>query len=139
MQTTAEDDPFVTCESNGTSIIFFDRPYNIEAHTNVIIDDFKAGFEYHFASTKRLSPYVALDIGIGSGSMSYEGNNSNGSNYNANYTSNEEYAMIMSENMSEGTIDSEDSEEIEITAQVNLDLTGLENVVANFWRFGLWF
>ena len=27
----------------------------------------------------------------------------------------------------------EDSEEIEITAQVNLDLTGLENVVANFW------
>ena len=27
----------------------------------------------------------------------------------------------------------EDGEEIEITAQVNLDLSGLENVVANFW------
>jgi hypothetical protein len=27
----------------------------------------------------------------------------------------------------------EDGEEIEITAQVNLDLTGLENVVTNFW------
>jgi len=45
MQTTAEEDHFVNCESNGTPIIFFDRPYNIEAHTNVIIDDFKAGFE----------------------------------------------------------------------------------------------
>jgi len=53
--------------------------------------EFKAGFEYHFASTKRLSPYVALDIGLGSGSMSDEGNDSDGNSYNSNYNYSEEY------------------------------------------------
>ena len=53
--------------------------------------DFKAGFEYHFGSTKRLSPYVALDLGFGSGSMSNEGSNSDGYNYIANYNFSEEY------------------------------------------------
>ncbi len=53
--------------------------------------DFKAGIEYHFASTKRLSPYVALDIALGSGSMKDDGDNSDGSGYFLNYTYSEEY------------------------------------------------
>ena len=43
-QTLGKDD-FNNCKQNETPIIFFDRPYNIEENTNVIIDDFKAGFE----------------------------------------------------------------------------------------------
>lgn len=45
MQTTEKEDHFINCEKNDIPIIFFDRPYNVEQHTNVIIDDFKAGFE----------------------------------------------------------------------------------------------
>jgi len=43
-QTLGKDD-FNNCKQNETPIIFFDRPYNVEENTNVIIDDFKAGFE----------------------------------------------------------------------------------------------
>lgn len=55
--------------------------------------DFKAGFEYHFASTKRLSPYVALDIIFGSGSMKEDGENSDGYDYYANFNYTEETKM----------------------------------------------
>ena len=48
--------------------------------------NFSAGYEYHFASTNRLSPYVAIDLNFGTGTQKEEGDNANQYNYISNYS-----------------------------------------------------
>lgn len=52
--------------------------------------NFSAGFEYHFASTKRLSPYVAIGLSFGSGKETEEGTNAYNSGFQDNSTYNKE-------------------------------------------------
>jgi outer membrane protein W len=55
----------------------------------------RPGFEYHFASTNRLSPYVALDISVGIGSRKVEGINAGFYSYEPNYSYNSKNKSIL--------------------------------------------
>lgn len=48
------------------------------------------GAEYHFGGTDRLSPYAGLDIMFGSGKMTTDGTNSDGTSYMASYSESSE-------------------------------------------------
>lgn len=65
---SVNQDHFKAFRTQGTPIVFFDRPCNISENTNVIIDDFKAGFD----ATEHLIDVGCQDIAHFSGPQNIE-------------------------------------------------------------------